>query len=473
VVAVVTNGMGDLVEWVGDSLHSLLGFTDRTLAQYFVAVAAKAKNPAALLSELEGNDVPVSDAARSFAVELYKRAPRKAAPQTAAAVASSNAAELRRSQQYKLVTEEVPKVAVAPALPPSAGRSASATAAASVAAPSASMGRASTLSMGVASAAAESSARTESVRREDRRRHVRRREEDGDSGDDNAHPSAVASSASELSKRPRMAAAAAPPPESALPPEELARLVDQRERDEFEQRLLLRDEAAVRARAEEREALARKAADGGRSEIEALLAEGPGAGSEVAFDLLRKVSRRQYLDKREKQQLELLRDSIRLDEELLRGGERFTGAERRRFEMNKRILALATAKVEDSRDDEDRYHLPDAMHDDDGRVDAQRRESLLHKRYVEPAVAAKHRSDQEAWEAQQAGAASLRFGARDRTDARPAVTRRVERVRKLGADGRFEEVEVVVEEEDLSRKQYDLVFAGEGSRGRRLPLAAQ
>ena len=79
-------------------------------------------------------------------------------------------------------------------------------------------------------------------------------------------------------------------------------------------------------------------------------------------------------------------------------------------------------------------------------------------------IAAKHRSDQEAWESQQASAASLRFGARDRTGAGPAVKRRVERVRKLGPDGQsFVEVEVVVEEEDLSRKQYDLVFAG-GSR---------
>lgn len=439
---------GDLVQWVGDSLHSLLGFSDKTLSQYFVALASKARNPAALFAELQENDVPVTDASKGFAVELFKRVPRKAAVPQATSQSSSNAAELRRSQQYKLVTEDIPIAA-----PPQPAASH----AASIAVPSASIGRASTLSVGVASALASDGQRSVAARQDDRRRHVRRREADNESDDEDSRSSAAAEPAP--TKRLREVAPQLPP-ESALPPEELARLVDQRERDEFEQRLLLRDEAAARARAEEREAIARKAGDGGRSELEALLSEGPGAASDVAFDLLRKVSRRQYLDKREKQQLELLRDSIRLDEELLSGGERFTTAEKRRYEMNKRILALATAKVEDSRDDEDRYHLPDAMHDESGRVDAERRDSLLHKRYVEPHIAAKHKSDQEAWESQQAGAASLRFGAQDRSGAGPAIKRRVERVRKLGPDGRIHEVEVVVEEEDLSRRQYDLVFAG-------------
>jgi len=208
---------------------------------------------------------------------------------------SSNAAELRRSQQYKLVTEDIPIAA-----PPQPAASH----AASIAVPSASIGRASTLSVGVASALASDGQRSVAARQDDRRRHVRRREADNESDDEDSRSSAAAEPAP--TKRLREVAPQLPP-ESALPPEELARLVDQRERDEFEQRLLLRDEAAARARAEEREAIARKAGDGGRSELEALLSEGPGAASDVAFDLLRKVSRRQYLDKREKQQLELLR----------------------------------------------------------------------------------------------------------------------------------------------------------------------
>jgi hypothetical protein len=98
--------------------------------------------------------------------------------------------------------------------------------------------------------------------------------------------------------------------------------------------------------------------------------------------------------------------------------------------------------------------------DERGHVDAARREGLLHKRYVEPQLAAKHRSDQETWEDQQASAASLHFGARDKSGGAGPIKRRVERVRKVGPDGRLHEVEVVVEEEDLSQRKYDLVYAG-------------
>ncbi len=93
-------------------------------------------------------------------------------------------------------------------------------------------------------------------------------------------------------------------------------------------------------------------------------------------------------------------------------------------------------------------------------MDAARRDSLLHKRYVEPQLAAKHRSDQETWEAQQAAAASLHFGARDKSGASRILKRRIERVRKIGPDGKLHEVEVVVEEEDLSQRNYELVYAG-------------
>jgi pre-mRNA-splicing factor ATP-dependent RNA helicase DHX16 len=340
--------MGDLVTWVGDSLHTLLGFSDKTLAAYFVAVASKAKNAGAVLSELAENDVPVTDATKQFAVELYKRVPRKAV--ATAPASSSNAAELRKSQQYKLVAEEPLPVPVQASAP--AGRASTATTATM---PSVSVSRTSTISAGVASLITAHSTvnsepqSTKSSRLEDRKRHLRKHDSTADAEEDEHVVPPVST------KRPRSDEAA--DRTSALDPEELARLRDQREKEEFEQRLLQRDEQREQERAEERESRARKAG-GDRAALEDLLAAG---AADEEFRGLRKVSRRQYLQMREKRELELLADAIKLDEELIRSGERFTAAEREKYERNKRLYALATTKVEDSKDNEDRYHLPDAM----------------------------------------------------------------------------------------------------------------
>ena len=58
--------MADLVRWVGDELHALLGYSDGTTVQYLVALAKKAKSPAALLDAMKSVDVPVDGRARAL-----------------------------------------------------------------------------------------------------------------------------------------------------------------------------------------------------------------------------------------------------------------------------------------------------------------------------------------------------------------------------------------------------------------------
>ena len=173
------------------------------------------------------------------------------------------------------------------------------------------------------------------------------------------------------------------------------------------------------------------------------------------------MSRRQYLEKREKRELELLADSIRFEESLLRG-QKLTEEERRKHELNKQIYALATAKtgLDEDLAAEERYRMPDAMMDDSGRVDKRKQEEVLTSRgggAGGDGSREKPKSEQATWEERQLGAATLRFGARDRGGA-PVMRKRIERRKEKGPDGRWREVEVVVEEEELATKQYDFVF---------------
>lgn len=71
--------MGDreLLQWVSDKLHDVLGFSESSTAQFVVALARRAsksgKGPPALLAGLADLDVPASATSRAFAGELMAR----------------------------------------------------------------------------------------------------------------------------------------------------------------------------------------------------------------------------------------------------------------------------------------------------------------------------------------------------------------------------------------------------------------
>lgn len=69
--------MGDLNRWVRDELHTLVGFSDRSVADFIVAMAQKKPKESAVLAELENVDVPINDKAKKFVTELLKRIPKK------------------------------------------------------------------------------------------------------------------------------------------------------------------------------------------------------------------------------------------------------------------------------------------------------------------------------------------------------------------------------------------------------------
>lgn len=71
--------MGDreLLLWVSDRLHDVLGFSESSTAQFVVALARRAsksgKGPGALLGGLADVEVPTNATSRAFAAELMAR----------------------------------------------------------------------------------------------------------------------------------------------------------------------------------------------------------------------------------------------------------------------------------------------------------------------------------------------------------------------------------------------------------------
>ena len=71
--------MGDreLLQWVSDKLHDVVGFSESSTAQFVVALARRAsksgKGAPALLAGLADLDVPANATSRAFAGELMAR----------------------------------------------------------------------------------------------------------------------------------------------------------------------------------------------------------------------------------------------------------------------------------------------------------------------------------------------------------------------------------------------------------------
>ena len=129
---------------------------------------------------------------------------------------------------------------------------------------------------------------------------------------------------------------------------------------------------------------------------------------------LRKVSREEYLKKREAQKLEELKDAIE-DEKYLFEGVELTEQEKRDIEYRRKVYELATQQVRDIDSImEDRYRLPDS-YDEAGKEGQDKRFRAALERYKDPdADDANPNREQEAWEKHQIDKATTRYGAADR-----------------------------------------------------------
>ncbi|XP_010499796.1 PREDICTED: pre-mRNA-splicing factor ATP-dependent RNA helicase DEAH1-like [Camelina sativa] len=345
----------DLKTWVSDKLMVLLGYSQTAVVNYLIAMAKKTKSPTQLVGELVDYGFSSSGETRSFAEEIFARVPRKNTGVNLYQQHEAEAAMLVRKQQtYALLDADDDEEEVVVEKISSASESRKS-------------------DKGKKRFRKKSGQSDESdgevAVREDSR-HVRRKvSEDEDDGSES----------------------------------EEERVRDQKEREELEQHLRDRDTARTRKLTEQK--LSKKEQEEAVRRANAL--------EKDDLNSLRKVSRQEYLKKREQKKLDELRDEIE-DEQYLFGGEKLTETELREFRYKKELYDLVKKRTQDE-DDVEEYRIPDA-YDQDGGVDQEKRFSVAVQRYKDLDSTEKMNpfAEQEAWEDHQIGKATLKFGAKNK-----------------------------------------------------------
>jgi pre-mRNA-splicing factor ATP-dependent RNA helicase DHX16 len=384
--------------WVSDELHGLLGFSDSATAAYVVDLGRAAPCASAVVSGLAQYATGIDPAKlSSFAAQLMRRlgrAPSTIADTTPVARPAIDAraekerrqaeelirriAEQERAAAYEMVQEEDEETSAVAALV---------------------------------------SVREESKEERRERKRLGRDRRAAASAAPRLRAVAGVETAQDghrvgVQKRRRAEKKTVGPDspvERGQEPNAVEEDADIRERDEFAERVRLRDRGGVKERVEE------VGTGGERTQID------PPDNDTVAR--LRELSRRTYLTKREAKKLEQLREDIE-DERLLFQGEHLSGREKRDLALKEELYRLASSRVKDLREDGPdesdgrgrsrrtaRYRMPDAYGDAQvKRTDREKRMETLTARYeerddlVSAADAAKARrstTDQGRWEEEQ------------------------------------------------------------------------
>ena len=100
--------MADVVQWVSDQLHELLGLSDRYTAEFLVSLARKAPSSAAYLQQLNDTGaITVNEEVSSFATQLWDRVPHRAAMEKPARAREREMIQQRqRNKAYQLLSDE-------------------------------------------------------------------------------------------------------------------------------------------------------------------------------------------------------------------------------------------------------------------------------------------------------------------------------------------------------------------------------
>ena len=351
----------EIIKWVGDELHGLVGYSEKNMAEYIVGVATKSKTPTDLFNKLIADDIPQSSHLQQFCWQLFGKIPRVDSRKGEKVV--SNADLLRQSESYSTVDmeddEDLPSAMSTKHTHKEKSRKGS-----------------SSTSGGEKSKRVRRHRHSDSDSEDDTviRRHAR--------GQDNS----PADSKEETIDR------------------EMEMAHDIEERDAFVQRLLEREDKKTKHLQDPSGLTA--------EQIQELSTRGQISASSKdknVVNRLREISRQHYLKKREEKELKLLELGMR-DEDYLFEDVDLTAEEKKRRQLNKKIIDMARDKYRFD-EKEDGYHMPDGYEDERGRVNKAKREAVLTTRYEEEEEL---KTEQEQWEESQVKTAMVHFGARDR-----------------------------------------------------------
>ncbi|KAE9601108.1 hypothetical protein Lal_00023795 [Lupinus albus] len=351
--------------WVSDKLMSILGYSQPTVVQYMIGLSKQATSPSDLVSKLQEFGFSSSPDTNAFASEIFSKVSRKSSGLSHYQKQEREAALLAMKQKtYKLLDDddyddkddvrgvEEGKVSETK----SASRKGD------------SNKRQFRKKIEVDDVV---DVEEEGILRRERDRVVKRRKSRGDDDDDSES--------------------------------EEERLRDQREKEELEKHLRERDEAGTRKLTEHK--LTQKEKEEEIRRTNAL--------EKDDLRALRKVSRQEYLKKREEKKLDELRDDIE-DEQYLFEGVKLTEAEKRDLRYKKEIYELVKKRSEET-DNANEYRMPDA-YDQDGGVNQEKRFSVAMQRYRDTTAEEKMNpfAEQEAWEEHQIGKATLKYGSKNK-----------------------------------------------------------
>ncbi|XP_057473852.1 pre-mRNA-splicing factor ATP-dependent RNA helicase DEAH1 [Actinidia eriantha] len=353
--------MGDLKAWVSDKLMLLLGYSRPTVVQYVIGLSRTTSSPSDFLGKLVDIGLSATSETRAFAEEIFAKVPRKASGINLYQRQEREAALLVKKQKtYALLEADDDDHDV-----------------------------------GGSSGNGSYVPAASPPRKDDTRKKRFRKKADNQEDEDDE---VVVNREEERRVKRRTSQNEDDDSES-----DEERLRDQREREELERKMKERDASATRKLTEPKPTK--------REEEEAVRRSN--ALEEDGIDTLRKVSRQEYLKKREQKKLEELRDDIE-DEQYLFDGVKLTEAEYREMRYKKEIYNLVKKRSEEA-DNIDEYRMPEA-YDEDGGVNQEKRFAVALQRYRDTSGGEKMNpfAEQEAWEEHQIGKATLKFGSKNR-----------------------------------------------------------
>ncbi|XP_015869881.3 pre-mRNA-splicing factor ATP-dependent RNA helicase DEAH1 isoform X1 [Ziziphus jujuba] len=393
--------------WVSDMLMSLLGYSQSTVVQYVIGIAKQATSPSDVVSKLVEFGLPSSSETQAFAEEIFSRVPRKAAGLNLYQKQEREAAMLVRKQKTYAILDADDEDDDDDGDAPNAKSSIETT--------------------------------YESRKVVSHKKRFRKKTEEQDEDDE-----VVARGEEERRVKRRTSSDEDNDAESD---EELLR--DQREREKLEQNLRERDAAKTRkltepnlSKKEEEEAIRRSK-----------------ALEEDDTEVLRKVSRQEYLKKREQKKLEEIRDDIE-DEQYLFDGVKLTEAEYRELRYKKQIYELVKKRSEEAEDTAEQYRMPEA-YDQEGGVNQEKRFAVAIQRYRDSGAGDKMNpfAEQEAWEDHQIGKATLKFGSKNKKrsdDYQFVFEDQIEFIKASVMDGDEFDSEQLMESSEKSKAQSEL-----------------
>lgn len=346
-----------LERWVQDELHSVLGLSERHVAQFLIGTAQRCASAEDFVQRLRDTDtLDLSGPARDFALRLWTKVPRKAVVEKPARAAEREAqALLEKNRSYKLLedSEESSEETV--------GRTGSS---------------------------------LQKKRR--KRKHLRKKcQEEEEEEEEISEKGRRKTGGSKQTEKPES--------EDEWERTERERLQDLEERDAFAERVRQRDKDRTRNVLERSD---KKAYEEAQKRLK--MAE---EDRKAMVPELRKKSRREYLAKREREKLEDLEAEL-ADEEFLFGDVELSRHERRELKYKRRVRDLAreyrAAGEQEKLEATNRYHMPEET-----RGQPSRAVDLVEEESGAPG------EEQRRWEEARLGAASLKFGARDAASQEP------------------------------------------------------